>query len=86
MEKTTNGLKLFWIYCTSSRTLMFNFLLGLVGAIQLHSDALRGFFGSDKYFGLFMIIVAAVGSALRFVTTQPIDDKVAKKKQEEGLE
>lgn len=63
-------------YIKSSKTLIFNTALATIGAINMYSDSLKGLFSNPAYFGLFMVIVATIGSALRFVTTKPLKEKV----------
>lgn len=65
-----------WSYLKSSKTLIFNFALGLVGATEAYSGFLRGMFTNDENFGLFMVLVASVGAVLRFVTDKPLASKV----------
>jgi hypothetical protein len=74
-KNITKPLKTGWRYLKSSKTLLFNFVLGLSGAIEAYSGFLRGLFETDQAFGIFMVAVAAAGSILRFVTTKPLSEK-----------
>jgi len=69
-------VKISWEYLSSSKTLIFNFILGLSGAIEAYSGFLRGMFTSDQAFGLFMVSIATVGTMLRFVTSRSLRSKV----------
>lgn len=59
-------------YLKASKTLLFNFVLGLAGALEAYSGFLRNMFESDQAFGMFMVSVATIGAVLRFVTTQSV--------------
>jgi len=63
-------------YIKNSKTLIFNFVLGVSGAIEAYSGFLRGLFNNDQAFGVFMVVVASIGSYLRFVTTKPLGEKI----------
>jgi uncharacterized membrane protein YeaQ/YmgE (transglycosylase-associated protein family) len=69
-------IKISWEYLRSSKTLIFNFVLGLAGAIEAYSGFLRGLFTSDEAFGIFMVSIATVGAMLRFVTSRSLRSKV----------
>ncbi len=75
-------VKISWDYLKSSKTLIFNFILGLAGALEAYSGFLRGLFTSDEVFGLFMVAIATVGAMLRFVTSRSLHSKV--RRTEEG--
>jgi len=83
MNKLLKYIKTAFLYIRSSKTLMFNVVLGITGAIQLYSGFLRDFFESDKDFGLFMVLVATIGTILRAVTKEPLSQKVSERIQEE---
>lgn len=69
-------LKTSWRYLKSSKTLIFNFALGLVGALEAYSGFLRGLFPTEEVFGLFMVAIATVGTMLRLVTNRSVRSKV----------
>lgn len=69
-------IKTSYKYLKSSKTLIFNSVLGLAGAIQLYSGFLSGLFSSKETFGVFMVVVATVGTILRFVTNKSVKEKV----------
>jgi len=66
----------YWRTLVSSKTLIFNMLLAMVGAIEVYSGVLQGFFSDPKYFGMFMVAISMFGAALRFVTTTSISTKL----------
>jgi uncharacterized membrane protein YeaQ/YmgE (transglycosylase-associated protein family) len=70
-------VKISWDYLKSSKTLIFNFILGLAGAIEAYSGFLRGLFLSDETFGVFMVVIATIGAMLRFVTSRSLRSKVS---------
>jgi uncharacterized membrane protein YeaQ/YmgE (transglycosylase-associated protein family) len=72
-----------WLYITSSKTIMFNVMIGAAGAIQLYSGLLRDLFKSDSDFGIFMVIVATIGTYLRVVTNKSLSEKVKEKEAAE---
>ena len=57
-----------------SRTMWFSGLLMMFGAISDNSDKLQSLLDAHTY-NILMLIVGVVVAALRFVTTQPIEDK-----------
>jgi len=57
-----------------SRTLWFSFALVVFGAIFDNFTSIQGVI-SDRYYGISYIIIGVVVAALRFVTTQPLDEK-----------
>jgi len=69
-------IKISWGYLKSSKTLIFNFVLGLAGALEAYSGFLRGLFPTEEVFGLFMVVVATIGAMLRFVTSRSLRSKV----------
>lgn len=56
-----------------SKTMLFALALGVFGAIQDHIDALQPYLGS-KY-GVFTMLVSVVVAALRWTTTQALEEK-----------
>jgi hypothetical protein len=83
MEYITNFFKTGWQYIRASKTLLFNFALGLAGGIEAYSGFLRGLFESDQAFGMFMVAIATTGEVLRFVTTQSLRSKI---REERGMD
>jgi len=77
VEYVINPVKISWEYLKSSKTLIFNFVLGLAGAIEAYSGFLGGLFPTQEIFGMFMVSIATVGAMLRFVTSRPLSEKVA---------
>lgn len=69
-------IKMSWRYLKASKTLIFNSLLAMAGAIQMYSGSLSGLFSSQGSFGIFMVAVATIGAILRFVTTKSVKEKV----------
>jgi hypothetical protein len=57
-----------------SRTLWFSFALVVFGAVFDNFTSIQGVIG-DRYYGISYIIIGVVVAALRFVTTQPLDEK-----------
>ena len=76
MKDGVNFLRIGWRYIRASKTLLFNFALGLAGGIEAYSGFLRGLFHNDEAFGIFMVMIASIGAVLRFVTTTPLREKV----------
>ena len=69
-------IKILFKYLKASKTLVFNFILGMAGSIELYSGFLRGLFTTEQMFGVFMVITATVGSILRFITTESMKEKM----------
>ncbi len=57
-----------------SKTIIFNSLLGLIGAIESYSGFIQNIFSNQEMFGVFMIIIGTGGFILRTMTTAPIGD------------
>jgi hypothetical protein len=57
-----------------SKTMWFSGLLMVFGAISDNSDKLQGLLDAHTY-NIIMLIVGVAVAALRFVTTQPLDNK-----------
>ncbi len=68
--------KISWTYLKSSKSLIFNFILGLTGALEAYSGFLGGLFPSQEAFGLFMVGVATIGATLRLVTNRSVRSKI----------
>jgi len=84
METIGKNIKIAWQYLVSSKTLIFNFILGLAGGIEAYSGFLRGLFTTEQQFGIFMVAIATTGTVLRFVTTESLRRKVKEQREASG--
>lgn len=66
LEKIRGALK--------SKTILFAFLLTLLGVVQSNVELLQPLFGPKAY-GLFTIGVGLLVAVLRFVTVNALDEK-----------
>lgn len=57
-----------------SRTLQFAFALALFSVVETQVGVFQKYVG-EEHFGLFTLGVSLIVAWLRFITTQPIDDK-----------
>ena len=57
-----------------SRTMWFSFLLVIFGALFDNFSYLQSVI-SEKYYGILLVVIGIVTAVLRFVTTQPLNDK-----------
>jgi len=57
-----------------SRTMWFSFALVVFGALMDNLQYLQSVI-DPKYYGGIMIFIGVIVAALRFVTTQPLEDK-----------
>ena len=57
-----------------SRTMWFSFALVVFGALFDNFSYLQSVI-SEKYYGILLVVIGIVTAVLRFVTTQPLNDK-----------
>ena len=57
-----------------SRTIWFAFALAMFGVVESQVAVFQRYVG-EEHFGLFTLGVSLVVAWLRFITTQPIDEK-----------
>jgi len=55
-----------------SKTIIFNAVLGLIGALEAYSGFLQSMFEEEQFFGMFMVAVGTIGFILRTATTTPV--------------
>jgi len=84
MEKIKSAWKTTVLYLRASKTLVYNFIIGVAGAIEAYSGFLRGLFHSDAGFGIFMVVIAAIGTLLRLITSRSVRDKVRELEREDA--
>lgn len=57
-----------------SRTLWFSFLLVIFGALMDNFSYLQSII-DEKYYGISFVAIGLITAILRFITTQPLEDK-----------
>ena len=57
-----------------SRTLWFSFLLVIFGALFDNFSYLQSII-DERYYGISFVVIGIVTATLRFITTQPLNDK-----------
>lgn len=57
-----------------SRTLWFSFLLVIFGALMDNFSYLQSVI-DERYYGISFVAIGLITAILRFVTTQPLDEK-----------
>jgi hypothetical protein len=57
-----------------SRTLWFSFLLVIFGALMDNFSYLQSII-DERYYGISFVAIGLITAALRFITTQPLNDK-----------
>jgi hypothetical protein len=57
-----------------SRTLWFSFLLVIFGALMDNFSYLQSII-DERYYGISFVAIGIITAALRFITTQPLNDK-----------
>lgn len=69
-------LKKWFLMLKKSKTLVFGFLLTVLGTVQLSLGVFTPFMTPER-FGLFSMVIGVIVAILRFVTNGSLDDKVA---------
>lgn len=57
-----------------SRTLWFSFLLVIFGALMDNFSYLQSII-DERYYGISFVAIGLITAILRFITTQPLDEK-----------
>ena len=57
-----------------SKTMWFSVVLVIVGAIYDNFSYLQNVI-DPKYYGTILVLIGVICAVLRFITTQPLDDK-----------
>lgn len=57
-----------------SRTLWFSFLLVIFGALMDNFSYLQSII-DERYYGISFVAIGLITAILRFITTQPVDEK-----------
>lgn len=57
-----------------SKTMWFSLVLVIVGAIYDNFSYLQNVI-DPKYYGTILVLIGIICAVLRFITTQPLDDK-----------
>jgi hypothetical protein len=57
-----------------SRTLWFSFLLVIFGALFDNFNYLQSII-DERYYGISFVAIGLITAILRFITTQPLDEK-----------
>ena len=68
-------LKKYWQMFKRSKTLIFAFLLSILGTVQMSLGIFTPYMSPER-FGIFSFVVGIVVTILRFVTKTSLDDKV----------
>lgn len=68
-------LKKYWQMFKRSKTLIFAFLLSILGTVQMSLGVFTPYMSPER-FGMFSFVVGLVVTILRFVTKTSLDDKV----------
>ena len=68
-------LKKYWQMFKRSKTLIFAFLLSILGSVQMSLGIFTPYMSPER-FGIFSFVVGIVVTILRFVTKTSLDDKV----------
>ena len=68
-------LKKYWQMFKHSKTLIFAFLLSILGTVQMSLGIFTPYMSPER-FGIFSFVVGIIVTILRFVTKTSLDDKV----------
>lgn len=68
-------LKKYWQMFKRSKTLIFAFLLSILGTVQMSLGIFTPYMSPER-FGIFSFVVGIVVTILRFVTKTSLNDKV----------
>ena len=68
-------LKKYWQMFKRSKTLIFAFLLSILGTVQMSLGIFTPYMSPER-FGIFSFVVGIIVTILRFVTKTSLDDKV----------